>query len=330
MDVSIRSYLATGVAAATAVVIVASPVSPPSPMTSATPAFTLSAAVQPLVTPVQTAAALIGTVTDAQPENQPKAAAKAAAVTLPTAPDWGLPSIGGQSIGNAIINIYNAVEPWVQWGFEVVAWAGSYVVGALAQQVNILYSSVEPIVGAIVYSCAYILDGEFSLVGPTLVSGVQTAAYNLIQGEIAWVLSFFPPLPPFGSALAAAASPAAAATAAGPAASTAASAAETAEPSGLRSTGHSAIGARAPHRSRDATPSATPDTSSSTDVATSTNGTTDTQSDTQADTGADGQAGAVKANSQRSPRPHRTIGGPSRATGKSAQADRRVASGRHH
>lgn len=210
MNVSIRSYLAAGIAAATASAIVASPIQPTPALVTAAHSFTLSAAVQPLIAPIQSAAAALGAASETA---QPRAAATASATAAPTFPVWTPPSINGQSIGNAIINIYNAVEPWFQWGWEVVAWAASWVVGALAQQINIIYDAVEPSIGAVVYSFAYLLDGEFSLIGPTLINGLQTSVNNLIQGEIAWVLSFFPPLPPIGSALAAAASPAAAATA---------------------------------------------------------------------------------------------------------------------
>ena len=33
------------------------------------------------------------------------------------------PVVGGTSIDSTIKNIYNAIEPWVQWGFEVAAYA---------------------------------------------------------------------------------------------------------------------------------------------------------------------------------------------------------------
>lgn len=232
MDVSIRSYLSAGIAAATVGAIVAAPIQPAPGIAAAAHSFTLSAAVQPLIAPVQNAAATLGATT------QPQAAATASATAAPTLPDWTPPSINGQSIGNAIINIYNAVEPWFQWGWEVVAWAASWVVGALAQQINIIYDAVEPPIGAVVYSVAYLLDGEFSLIGPTLISGLQASVNNLIVGEIAWVLSFFPPLPPIGSVLGAAVSPAAAAVAA---ANTAApETAESGVDSAPEATGHSA------------------------------------------------------------------------------------------
>jgi hypothetical protein len=98
-----------------------------------------------------------------------------------------------------IINAYNALEPWVQWGFEVAAWAVSYLpwpLGWLGQQINIAYDTGEPIVQALVYSFAFLIDGQVDLIGPTLTNGVNTAVTNLVQGEIAWVLGFFPPLPP--------------------------------------------------------------------------------------------------------------------------------------
>ena len=190
MTMSVRSYLTAGLAAATVSALAAVPVSTATPTTITLPSIELSAAVLPLIQPATLAAgAVLGAATEA---TKPAAAASAASALAPAA-------AASASGGDAIINAYNAVEPWAQWGFEVAAWAVSYLpwpVGLLGQQVNIAYNSGEPVVQAVVYSFAYLIDGQVSLIGPTLADGLKTSANNFVQGEINWFLSFFPPLPP--------------------------------------------------------------------------------------------------------------------------------------
>lgn len=61
----------------------------------------------------------------------PRAGAAAAAA---------LPALAAESIGNAIKNLYNAVEPWVQYGFNLTAWAVGWLpyIGILADQLLLL------------------------------------------------------------------------------------------------------------------------------------------------------------------------------------------------
>ena len=61
------------------------------------------------------------------------------------------------------------------------------------------YFTVEPLVQSAVYSFAYLIDGEPSLIGPTIRAGIQQAANNFVIYGIAWIESIvpFPPLPPF-------------------------------------------------------------------------------------------------------------------------------------
>jgi hypothetical protein len=179
MTVSVRSFLAAGLAAATLSAVVVVPVSGPrtDALTLSSDAFTLSsiesgAAIAPLLAPFTSATAAVNP--------GPVAAATGSA-------------------GEAIINTFNAVEPFVQYGFELAAWAAGYLpwpIGWLGQQINIAYNTGEPIVQALVYSFAYLIDGQFDLIGLTLSYGLNLAVTNFVEGEIAWVLSFFPPLPP--------------------------------------------------------------------------------------------------------------------------------------
>ena len=108
-----------------------------------------------------------------------------------------------ESPGDWIINAYNTVQPWVEYGVELFAWAVEWLpwpIGLLAPQADIVYGGWQPLAQSVVYSLAYLVDGRFDLIVPTLTLGIQTGISNLIQGEIAWIASFFPPLPPIGSA----------------------------------------------------------------------------------------------------------------------------------
>ena len=184
MTVSVRSSLAAGLAAATLGAVALVPVSTPrtDALTLSKDAFTwssielssieVSAAVAPLLAPFTSATAAVNP--------GPVAAATGSA-------------------GEAIINTFNAVEPFVQYGFELAAWATGYLpwpIGWLGQQIDIAYNTGEPIVQALVYSFAYLIDGQFDLIGLTLSYGLNLAVTNFVEGEIAWVLSFLPPLPP--------------------------------------------------------------------------------------------------------------------------------------
>ncbi len=202
MIVSARSYLTAGLAAAlvtgTTGAVMAAPPSGAALTAIASPAVHLAAAAAPLLQSLGTAAT--GATTGA----------------------FVGADVGGltESPGDWIINAYNVVQPWVAYGVELFAWATEWLpwpIGLLAPQADIIYSGWQPFAESVVYSFAFLIDGQFDLVLPTLSAGIQTGVNNLIQGEIAWILSFFPPLPPIGGAFPAAA---AATTARGPGVST--------------------------------------------------------------------------------------------------------------
>lgn len=112
-----------------------------------------------------------------------------------------------ESPGDWIINAYGVIQPWVAYGVELFAWATEWLpwpIGLLAPQSDIIYDAWQPFAESVVYSLAFLVDGEFDLILPTLSVGIQTGITNLVQGEIDWILSFFPPLPPIGFAAAAA------------------------------------------------------------------------------------------------------------------------------
>ncbi|MGI9161435.1 MAG: hypothetical protein ACR2JI_00735 [Mycobacterium sp.] len=103
--------------------------------------------------------------------------------------------------GDVIIAAYTAIQPWVAYGFELADYALSFVPGLwwIAPAVDLAYFTAQPVVESLVYSFAYLLDGNFTAIGPTVTLGVQTAVQNFIEYAIAWIGSLvpLPPLPPF-------------------------------------------------------------------------------------------------------------------------------------
>ena len=183
--VSVRSLLAVAVSATA----VAAPTLAPMPSVATlsapvSPAVALRAAVEPLLDPVTIAAAeeFAPIVCCSNPGDDP----------LPTA-------LAGA--GTAIINIYDALEPWVAYGFELADYALSFVpiLWWVAPVIDLAYFSIEPLVQAGVYAFAELIEGDFAAIGPTLTLGVQEAVNNFIILGIAWIGSLvpLPPLPPF-------------------------------------------------------------------------------------------------------------------------------------
>ena len=192
-EASMRSLLAVGACAASVAAVAVVPT--PTAMTSAmtvSPAVALRAAVTPLLEPVNVAA-----ITEYAPSLCCSNPAEASAVTV-------------NPISTAIINAYDFAEPWVAYGFELADYALSFVPGLwwIAPAIDLAYFSIEPLVQAGVYSFAYLIDGQFAEIGPTLALGVQEAIDNFIFFGIAWIGSLiplpplppFPPIPPFGAA----------------------------------------------------------------------------------------------------------------------------------
>jgi hypothetical protein len=104
-------------------------------------------------------------------------------------------------VENAIKNTYNAVEPWVAWGFELAQWGMGFVPGLwwVAPGVSLAYFSIEPLVQAGVYTFADVLGLDFAQIGPDVQQGIQQSAQNFVNYGLAWIQSLipFPPLPPF-------------------------------------------------------------------------------------------------------------------------------------
>jgi hypothetical protein len=110
-------------------------------------------------------------------------------------------AFGSGSIANTIENVYLTVEPYVQYGFQLLAYAVGFVpfVGLLAPQINFLYNLIEPIVQGALFNTLDWLSGAISFgQGLSNFFAATTSSINVfIQTEINWLLGFLPPLPPF-------------------------------------------------------------------------------------------------------------------------------------
>lgn len=129
------------------------------------------------------------------------AATGVAPATLPEPIRVTTAAVDLAAAGDVIINTYNALQPWVEWGFELADWGLSFVPGLwwIAPAIDLAYFTAQPVVESLVYSFAYLIDGNLDLIWPTLADGLTSAAANFVTFSIEWLYSIvpFPPLPPF-------------------------------------------------------------------------------------------------------------------------------------
>jgi len=104
------------------------------------------------------------------------------------------------SWATAIENFYNFAEPYVQYGFELAAWAAGWVpyVGILAQQINIFYALFEPMVQSGLFNTLDWLSGQITFAaGVSNFWSATTQSINqFITNEYYWFRGFLPPWPP--------------------------------------------------------------------------------------------------------------------------------------
>jgi hypothetical protein len=199
VDVSFRSCLTAGVAIITAAAIafvpsVKEPVpaaTPPQVVQIASPPIELAAQVQPTVTATNLPGLLVEWL-------QRIIVPPSAGQPFPT-PQLP-PVVAPTSIGSSIIGVYNAVEPWVRYGFDLAAYAVGWIpyVGWLAPQITIFYNFGERIARSITYNIANWLDGNISF-GQGLVNvGIDTinSFIFLANDQLAFWLPPLPPIPP--------------------------------------------------------------------------------------------------------------------------------------
>ena len=124
MDISLRSCLSAGVATVTAAAIVLAPPFRPAPRRSAGTGRSHRGAADQLTAQFNRCRRRPHRPTSgglARPYRR-------AAERRRAGPDAGVPAgRRGNSIGSTIKNIYNAVEPWVQYGFELATYAVGWI-----------------------------------------------------------------------------------------------------------------------------------------------------------------------------------------------------------
>lgn len=115
------------------------------------------------------------------------------------------PAIQLTTAGDTIIAAYNALQPWIAYGFELVDYALVWVpfVSLIAPAIDLAYFTAQPLIEAAVYSFAALIDGNFTLIGPLVQAGIQNSVANFIDYGIAWIGSIIPlpPLPPIAAAV---------------------------------------------------------------------------------------------------------------------------------
>ncbi|WP_319449450.1 MULTISPECIES: hypothetical protein [unclassified Mycobacterium] len=195
MHVSVRSYLTAGVATVTAATLAFVPSvaeSAPQSMQAPTPIVRASSAPFRLAAAVQPTAPLPGLLTDwLQSAVVPSSA----------------PAAVGASVDSAIKNVYDAVEPWVRYGFEVATYVVGWVpvVGWLAPQIMIFYNFGERIARSVTFNVADFLGGNVGFVQGVGNVAVDTinSFITLANDELAFFLPPLPPIPPIGALAAA-------------------------------------------------------------------------------------------------------------------------------
>jgi hypothetical protein len=112
------------------------------------------------------------------------------------------PIVGGNSVSSFVKNTYNAIEPWVQYGFELATYAVGWVpyVGWLAPQIMYFYNLGERIVRSITFNVADVLGGNISFAQGLINVGIDTINSFIFfaNDEIAFWLPPLPPIPPIG------------------------------------------------------------------------------------------------------------------------------------
>jgi hypothetical protein len=198
MTVTIRSYLTAGVAAVAASAVIMAPVQAPVPASISLDAVRLSAAVQPLIQPVDAAAKLLGLVTDPVKPSTNTAnttLAAAAASTQSATGDW-------------VISAWQFADYWINYGADLVQYALGWVwpLSLIGDQAPILWDNLgSPIGDATVYglivpvlndplNLSVWLNG-FSIVAQTTVTALVNTAVAEFNYFVGWLIPPLPPLP---------------------------------------------------------------------------------------------------------------------------------------
>lgn len=210
MNVSARSYVAAGIAALTAGMIAipttVEPLAAPTAISASVQKerVALLAAARSFTAPIPQPVAFV--VVPPQPGAAPNSSPNAVIKALPTAAvtaaaPTAQATLGVPAIQDAIINAYNVINPWVDYGVNLAQYAVGWIPVAsfFAPQIGIVYYSlIDPIVTSAVYNTAYVLGGTIGIIqGITnVINDSINAGIGFVNAEINWALSFLPPLPP--------------------------------------------------------------------------------------------------------------------------------------
>jgi hypothetical protein len=177
-------------------VVVGVTVAPPPPSSPAPPISATSAA-------VELTAVVASTSSTPAPDNIPTLFDEIRRGIIPSfgaAPPTPPPALTVAATSNAnqaIKNIYNAVEPWVRYGFEVATYAVGWIpyVGWLSGQIMIFYNFGERIVRSITFNVADWLFGPLPFIQG--LGNVARDSWNaLVQLGVDQWNFWLPPLPP--------------------------------------------------------------------------------------------------------------------------------------
>jgi hypothetical protein len=215
MTVSARPYLTAGVAAlAAGMIAVPTSIAPPtsSPAVVHDARIALAAATRPVPAPVALPAAFVvvpgqrAAAPTAAVAVSPKVAATAAVAASPKVAATAVPAapsalVAFPGVADAIINGYNAVLPYVNYGVDLAQYAVGWipVAGIFAPQIGIFYYNlIQPIVTSAVYNTAYVIGGNIGFIQAVsnVINDSVNAGIGFVNAEINWALSFLPPLPP--------------------------------------------------------------------------------------------------------------------------------------
>ncbi|MDV3124340.1 hypothetical protein M1247_05410 [Mycobacterium sp. 21AC1] len=197
MNVSVRSYLMAGAVAATATAVALTPVQV-MPADIAVPA-------QPSTVEPQLSQAMVdllaaaGRMTAALPTTPLRpSGADPATGTAPAAAVTASPAAVAiaPNLANTIDNAYLAIEPWVQYGFEVAAAVLAWVpwVGGVSGLVMDAYTFGESLVASAVFNFTDWLRGDGGIISNVVDFGVDVGLAFVWLGLD--VVNTFIPLPP--------------------------------------------------------------------------------------------------------------------------------------